>query len=149
MSNPEFERFSPEMREDRKDENKDEAKEGFEDIIDGDERMQNEKVGEKNTENNNDEVEEDEEEDKENDEAIEEIIHRNIFLQTNENLYAPYTAHCLLLGKSTVLVILSQVFFLVLFLYSFTYSGPTPIRTVKIQFFHSSPLIMSIGFGIL
>lgn len=104
MSDPEFERFSSEIKED-------EIREGFEDIADGDERIQNENVGEKDTKNNKDEIDKDEEEkdEEEKDQAIEEIIHRNIFLQTNDNLYAPYTAHCLLLGKATVLVILSQV----------------------------------------
>ena len=115
MSDPEFERFSPEIKEDG-------IGEHFEDIVDGDERIYNDNINDKyrthtkkNTENKKDGVEDKEEEEEEEeeeevkDEEIEEIIHRNIFLQTNENLYAPYTAHCLLLGKATVLVILSQV----------------------------------------
>ena len=108
MSDPEFERFSPEIKEDG-------IGEHFEDIVDGDERIYNENIDDKyrtHTENKKDGVEDKEEEEEEEevkDEEIEEIIHRNIFLQTNENLYAPYTAHCLLLGKATVLVILSQV----------------------------------------
>lgn len=110
MSDPELERFSPEKE--------DGIGEHFEDIVDGDERIYNDNIDDKyrthtknNTENKKDGVEDKEEEEEEEvkDEEIEEIIHRNIFLQTNENLYAPYTAHCLLLGKATVLVILSQV----------------------------------------
>lgn len=69
----------------------------------------------KNDITNEDDVskEEDEEEsknggDEDEEEIIDDILHKNIFLQTNENLYAPYTAHCLLLGNATVLVLLSQ-----------------------------------------
>ena len=117
MSDPEFERFSPEIKEDG-------ISEHFEDIVDGDKRIYNENIDDKYTENNKDgvedkdEEEEEEEEEEVKDEEIEEIIHRNIFLQTNENLYAPYTAHCLLLGKATVLVILSQVLVFI-FLHNF------------------------------
>ena len=119
MSDPEFERFSPEIKEDG-------IGEHFEDIVDGDERIYNENIDEKyrtHAENKKDGVEDKEEEEEEEevkDEEIEEIIHRNIFLQTNENLYAPYTAHCLLLGKATVLVILSQVLVCLL------YTSPSP-----------------------
>ena len=53
------------------------------------------------------EEEEDEEEEKEKEKV--ETIHTNIFLQTTDNAYAPYTANCMLLNNATILVILSQV----------------------------------------
>lgn len=40
------------------------------------------------------------------------VFHENIFLQAGEGTYAPYTAHCVMLGNATVLIMLSQVCFL-------------------------------------
>ena len=112
MSDPEFESFSQEEEK----ENSVEISEVTQNIIHEDQESKNEEEimnngDDINAKINKDKIDDDDEEDDDEDknETIEEIIHRNIFLHTNENLYAPYTAHCLLLGNSTVLVLLSQV----------------------------------------
>lgn len=48
-------------------------------------------------------------EDSEHSQPADIIFHENIFLQAGDGTYAPYTAHCVLLGNATVLVMLSQV----------------------------------------
>ena len=111
MSDPEFECISPDDQSesktvmDNKVETQEPIKENkFENQIE--DEMEDEIEGESNIKDN---VFENNEEDKDEEEIVEDIIHRNIFLMTSENSYAPYTAHCLLLGKATVLVLLSQV----------------------------------------